>query len=84
MHGIAHHYGIRWHLCKQLVRVASQKKWPARRNGLAGQRRSARSRGPDWEREERGPVQELVAQAAFEIFSAATLTRFEIGAKASL
>ena len=35
-------------------------------------------------REERGPVQELVAYAAFEIFSAATLTRFEIGAKASL
>jgi hypothetical protein len=38
-----------------------------------------------WEREER-PGSETVgkAQAALVIFSAATLTRFEIGAKASL
>jgi hypothetical protein len=37
-------------------------------------------------RERRGPVQEVVkgAYAALVIFSVATLTRFEIGANASL
>jgi hypothetical protein len=37
-----------------------------------------------WEREERPGPEIQSAYAAFEIFSAATLTRFEIGAKASL
>ena len=78
------HYGIRG---AQRKRLAINKKGPDEPIGVhPALRFSARFHKPGWEREERPGLGtcDKVPQAALVSFSVAMLTRFEIGAKASL